>query len=177
MPENLDGILKYLSGGAVKGIGPATARRLVTAFGAETLSVLENDPERVAKLKGITLKKAQDISEQLKSMIGIRELMVFLAGYGITANAAVRIWKKLGGSAIPQIEENPYILCEQGLGVSFETADAIALSREFPQDARVRIPDTPVCRRTSSSTPPQRCCRYSRYPVKRRSMRWSATAL
>ena len=125
MPESLDGILKYLSSGAVKGIGPSTARRLVTAFGADTLNILENDPERVAKLKGISLKKAEDISEQLKSAIGIRELMVYLAAYDITANAAVRIWKKLGSGALSAIEENPYVLCEEGLGISFETADMI----------------------------------------------------
>ena len=139
MPESLDGILKYLSSGAVKGIGPSTARRLVTAFGADTLNILENDPERVAKLKGISLKKAEDISEQLKSAIGIRELMVYLAAYDITANAAVRIWKKLGSGALSAIEENPYVLCEEGLGISFETADMIALSKDNPKDSRVRV--------------------------------------
>ena len=139
MPESLDGILKYLSSGAVKGIGPSTARRLVTAFGADTLNILETDPERVAKLKGISLKKAEDISEQLKSAIGIRELMVYLAAYDITANAAVRIWKKLGSGALSAIEENPYVLCEEGLGISFETADMIALSKDNPRDSRVRV--------------------------------------
>ena len=139
MPESLDGILKYLSSGALKGIGPSTARRLVTAFGADTLNVLETDPERVAKLKGISLKKAQEISEQLKSAIGIRELMVYLAAFDISANSAVKIWKKLGGEAIAAIEENPYVLCGEGLGISFETADMIALSHDSPKDARVRV--------------------------------------
>lgn len=139
MPENMDGILKYLSSGAVKGIGVSTARRLVLEFGADTLTVLETDPERVAKLKGISPKKAQDISEQLKSVVGIRELMVYLANFSVSANAAVRIWKKLGNNAIAQIEDNPYILCEEGIGISFETADMIALAREMPQDARIRV--------------------------------------
>lgn len=139
MPENMDGILKYLSSGAIKGIGPSTAQRLVKAFGADTLNVLENDPERVASLKGISLKKAQEISEQLKSVIGIRELMIYLAAYDITANAAVRIWKKLGNDAIALIEDNPYLLCEDGMGISFETADRIALSRNAPKDARIRV--------------------------------------
>lgn len=139
MPENLDGILKYLSSGVIKGIGPSTARRLVTEFGSDTLTVLETDPERVAKLKGISLTKAQDISEQLKRVIGIRELMVYLAAYNISANAAVRIWKKLGNNAIASIEENPYILCEEGMGISFETADMIALSHDGVKDSRVRV--------------------------------------
>ena len=139
MPENLDGILKYLSGGAIKGIGPSTARRLVKEFGADTLTVLETQPERVAKMKGISLNKAKDISEQLKSMIGIRELMIYLAAYSVSAHSAVKIWKRLGSNAIPMIEENPYILCEEGLGISFETADNIALSRELPKDNRLRI--------------------------------------
>ena len=139
MPENLDGILKYLSGGAIKGIGPSTARRLVLEFGSDTLNVLENDPERVAKLKGISLKKAQDISEQLKSAVGIRELMVYLAAYSITATYAVRIWKKFGNEAISVIEDNPYILCEDGLGISFDTADMIAMSKNTSADARIRV--------------------------------------
>ena len=139
MPESMDGILKYLSSGAVKGIGPATARRLVLEFGQDTLNVLENEPERVAKLRGISEKKAQEISEQLKSMIGIRELMIYLSAYAISANAAVRIWKHLGNNAIPMIEENPYVLCEDGMGISFEVADMIALSHDHPKDARVRV--------------------------------------
>ena len=139
MPENLDGILKYLSSGAIKGIGPSTAHRLVLEFGADTLTVLETEPERVATLKGISLKKAQEISEQLKSVVGIRELMVYLATYSVSANAAVRIWKKYGNNAIAAIEENPYVLCEEGFGISFETADMIALTQNTPQDARVRV--------------------------------------
>lgn len=139
MPENMDGILKYLSSGAIKGIGPATARRLVVEFGADTLSVLENEPDRVARLKGISEKKALEISEQLKRVVGIRELMIYLSNYAVSPNAAVKIWKRLGNNAIPMIEENPFILCEEGMGISFDTADMIALSHEQPKDARVRV--------------------------------------
>ena len=139
MPESLDGILKYLSSGAVKGIGAATARRLVLEFGDNTLAVLENEPERVAKLKGISAKKAYEISEQLKAMVGIRELMIYLSSYSVSPHTAVTIWKRLGNNAIQMIEENPYVLCEEGIGVSFETADMIALTHEQPKDARVRV--------------------------------------
>lgn len=139
MPESMDGILKYLSSGAIKGIGPSTARRLVLEFGQDTLQVLENEPERVAKLRGISEKKALEISEQLRSMIGIRELMIYLSAYSITPHTAVKIWKLLGSDAIPMIEKDPYVLCREGLGVSFETADRIALALNHPKDARVRV--------------------------------------
>ena len=75
MPEDIAGILNYLSSGSIKGIGPATAAALIKEFGANTLTVLENEPQRVAKLKGISLKKATDISKQLRENTGIRELI------------------------------------------------------------------------------------------------------
>lgn len=139
LPENLDGILKYLSSGAIKGIGPATATRLVNEFKSETLSILENEPERVAKMKGITLQKAKAISEQLKQAVGIKELLSYLSAYSITPQSAVMFWKCYGNNAISVIEENPYTLCEDGFDVSFETADLIAKSQSRPNDERVRV--------------------------------------
>ena len=139
MPENLDGILKYLSSGAIKGIGPATASRLVKEFGADTLTVLENDPVRVAKVRGISTDKALDISTQLKQVVGIRELVAYLSAYSIDAKSAVAIWKMFGNQAIPYIEENPYILCDEKLNISFDTADLIAQNQNRSQDDRFRV--------------------------------------
>ncbi len=139
MPENLDGILKYLSSGAIKGIGPATAGRLVKEFGADTLSVLENDPVRVAKIKGISVDKALDISRQLKQVVGIRELMVYLQSFNIDAKCAVAIWKYFGNQAISYIEENPFILCDERLNISFDTADIIAKHQNRSDDDRFRV--------------------------------------
>ncbi len=139
MPENLDGILKYLSSGAIKGVGPATAQRLVKAFGADTLSVLENDPVRVAKLKGISQEKALDICQQLKQVVGIRELVAYLSGFNIDAKSAVAIWKCFGNQAIQYIEDNPYILCDERLNISFDTADIIAKHQDRAQDDRYRV--------------------------------------
>ncbi len=139
MPENLDGILKYLSSGAIKGIGPATAQRLVKEFGADTLSVLENDPVRVAKIKGISQDKALDISAQLRQVVGIRELMAYLSGYNIDAKCAVAIWKIFGNQAIQYIDENPFVLCDQRLNIPFDTVDAIAKHQERPSDDRFRV--------------------------------------
>ena len=139
LPENLDGILKYLSSGAIKGIGPATASRLVKNFGAETLNILENDPVRVAKVKGISTEKALDISNQLKQVVGIRELMAYLSAYSIDAKNAVAIWKYFGNQAISCIEENPYILCDERLNIPFDTADAIAKNQDRSEDDRFRV--------------------------------------
>ncbi len=139
MPENLDGILKYLSSGAIKGIGPATAQRLVKEFGADTLAVLENDPVRVAKIKGISAEKALDISNQLHQVVGIRELMSYLSGFNIDAKSAVAIWKYFGNQAISYIEENPYILCDERLNISFDTADNIAKMQNRENDDMYRV--------------------------------------
>lgn len=139
MPENLDGVLKYLSSGAIKGVGPATAQRLVKAFGADTLSVLENDPVRVAKIRGISVDKAMDISNQLKQVVGIRELMVYLQSFNIDAKCAVAVWKIFGNQAISYIEENPFILCDERLNISFDTADSIARHQNRSEDDRFRV--------------------------------------
>lgn len=139
MPENLDGILKYLSSGAIKGIGVATANRLVKEFGADTLSVLENDPVRTSKIRGISLDKALDISNQLKQVVGIRELVAYLSAYSIDAKSAVAIWKMFGNQAITYIEENPYILCDERLNISFDTADMIAKNQNRSDDDHFRV--------------------------------------
>ncbi len=139
MPENLDGILKYLSSGAIKGIGPATAQRLIKEFGSDTLNVLENDPVRVAKIKGISTDKALDISNQLHQVVGIRELMAYLSAFSIDAKNAVAIWKYFGNQAISYIEENPYILCDERLNISFDTADTIAKHQDRSDDDRFRV--------------------------------------
>ncbi len=139
MPENLDGILKYLSSGAIKGIGVATANRLVKEFGADTLSILENDPVRTSKIRGISLDKALDISNQLKQVVGIRELVAYLSAYSIDAKSAVAIWKMFGNQAISYIEENPYILCDERLNISFDTADMIAKNQNRSDDDHFRV--------------------------------------
>ena len=139
LPENLDGILKYLSCGAIKGIGPVTASRIVKHFGADTLNVLENDPERVSKIKGISMEKALDISNQLKQVVGIRELMAYLTAFSIDAKNAIAIWKCFGNQAITYIEQNPYILCSEKINISFDTADAIARSQNRSEDDRFRV--------------------------------------
>lgn len=139
MPSTTAGILKYLSSGAIKGIGPAKAAVIVREFGENTLEILENEPERVAKIKGITLKAANEISDRIKAAFGMRELIIYLGKFGINGETAVLVWKKLGNRAITEIEENPYILCSEGIYVPFEVADRIAVGKKFPSDSRYRV--------------------------------------
>jgi exodeoxyribonuclease V alpha subunit len=139
MPEDIAGILSYLSSGSVKGIGPATAATLVKEFGETTLDVLQNEPDRVARIKGISAKKANDISSQLKENSGIRELMLCLGEYDISPASAVKIYKAFGTRAIQEIKNNPYCLSDGDFGISFEKADAIALKQGRAPDEKLRI--------------------------------------
>ncbi|MBQ2280427.1 MAG: ATP-dependent RecD-like DNA helicase [Ruminococcus sp.] len=138
-PTGAADILRYLASGAVKGVGPTTARRLVDAFGENTLEVMENEPERVAMLRGISSDKAADFSIQLKSNEGIRKLVLFLGEYDISNAAAIRIFKALGPMAVRMIKENPYILCDGDFGISFESADKIAVRENLGGDAEIRV--------------------------------------
>ncbi len=138
-PKTTAAILRYLSGGAVKGIGPATARRIVEAFGENTLSVIENEPRRLSQIRGISYAKALDISEEVKRVYGIRELMLFLGEYGIKPDQTVRVWKAFGSNAKELINDDPYILCDESIGVEFAAADSIALKLEKAPDSDIRV--------------------------------------
>lgn len=139
MPATAAAILRYLSSGAVKGVGPATARRLVEAFGEDTLRILTEEPGRLAKLKGITPAKAARIAEESRRQFGIREVMLSLGQYGITADESMRIFQLLGAAAAEHVTRNPYILCGEELGFSFERADTIAMKLELPLFSPERI--------------------------------------
>ena len=138
-PTETADILRYLSSGAVKGVGPSTAKRLVEAFGESTLEVMETQPERVAQLRGISSEKALEFSAQLKSNAGIRTLMLYLGEYGISNASAVNIFNLLGTGSVERIKENPYILCQYGLGIPFERADFIAKRENMESDSGVRV--------------------------------------
>ncbi len=139
MPEDVAGILSYLSSGSIKGIGPSTAALLVGEFGSKTLEALENEPQRVAKLKGISLKKAVDISRQLRENSGIRELMLYLAEYDISPASAVRIYKSFGSHSIEEIKRNPYSLVGEDFGIGFEKADKIAIKQGREPNEKIRV--------------------------------------
>lgn len=138
-PQTSAAILKYLSSHAIKGIGAATAKKIVDAFGDKTLEIMENSPEELTKIKGITLERAKAVSEELKRTFGFRELMIYLQKYDIKPEEAVKIWKHLGVNAEKVIEENPYVLCEDNIGISFQRADQIAASQEKEISSVFRI--------------------------------------
>ncbi len=138
-PATTAAMLKYLSSGTVKGVGPATARRIVDTFGAQALNVIENEPDRLAQIKGITLEKAKEISSELKKVYGMRELMAFLGAYGVRPEETVMVWKQYGEGSVSCIQEDPYCLCGEGLEISFDIADSIAQSMEMPPDSSGRV--------------------------------------
>lgn len=129
LPTSANAIYKYLASGAIKGIGPAIARRLVNAFGDRTLEVMEKEPERLSEVRGISRDKARTIGEEFARLFGIRAVMLFLTGCGLSPATAIRVWKRWGGTAMELIRDNPYVLCCDEIGVDFETADQIALEK------------------------------------------------
>lgn len=138
-PATAGAILKYLSGGAIKGIGPILARRIVEAFGDDALEVMEKQPGRLTDVKGITPKKAEEITREFQRIYGVRSVMLFLSRFGLDPGTSFRVWKKWGVLAKEAIEENPYLLTGQDIGVSFQKADEIALRLEQPREGANRV--------------------------------------
>ena len=115
LPTGSDAILRYLSSGAIKGIGPSTAARILKKFGDEALQILEREPRRLAEIPGISLKKALKMGEEFAGQFGLREVMLTFSQYGLTPSEALRCWKKWGTATVGMIRENPYVLCSSGL--------------------------------------------------------------
>lgn len=138
LPAEEGDILRYLSTGTVKGIGPKTAQRIVEQFGTDSLDVIENHPEWLCDIPGITAKKAEKISESYKSISGARSVMMFCRDY-FTPQTSMKIYQKWGGSAVDRIRNNPYKLCEDFSGISFSRADRIAMGIGIAVDSEERI--------------------------------------
>lgn len=140
IPSTTAAILKYLSSGAIKGIGPSTAKKLVDNFGKDTLEIIENDPDKLTKIKGISADKAKTMNQAIKQLFGARKVMTELAKYGITAHQSIKAWNIYGKKVLEIIEENPYTLCKRDLNISFEIADNIAIEqkRQFDDICRIR---------------------------------------
>ncbi|MBE6754311.1 MAG: ATP-dependent RecD-like DNA helicase [Ruminococcaceae bacterium] len=139
MPAGAAAILRYLSDGAIKGIGPATAAKLVELFGDRTLEVIETDPQRLTQVKGISLDKASAIAESFKAMHGLNETITFLARYSVNAAEALQVWRRWGDDAQDMVRRDPYVLCDPNLGIGFDRIDAAAAALEKPIDAYGRI--------------------------------------
>lgn len=139
MPATASAVLKYLSSGALKGIGKTLAGRIVDEFGEKALEIIENEPEQLVRVKGITPQKAEDISMEFRRIFGIRALMIFLSQYGIPPSAAVGAWRKWGQYAVEMIKENPYILCGNDIELEFGKAEDMAVKIGFPMNSQSRI--------------------------------------
>ena len=139
MPQTLDALEKYLASGNIKGIGPATAKRIVDKFGDDTISVLKSEPKKLAQIKGITEDRAEEISQSFIENWGIWQIVRFLDKFGISAASAKSVYKELGDATISEIEANPYILVDIVRGVDFNKIDKIALEMGFQMDNYKRI--------------------------------------
>ena len=138
LPKEVDGILQYLSAGTVKGVGPVTALKIVNKFGIDSFDVIENHPEWLSDIPGITMKKAAAISESFRQQTDIRGVMMFCGDY-ISTGEITRIFKKLGSGAEGIIKDNPYILCEDDYGISFEKVDAFAKTLDISLTSPLRV--------------------------------------
>ena len=138
LPREIDGIIQYLSGRSIKGIGPVTALKIVNRFGMDTFDVIENHPEWLADIPGITFKKAAAISESFREQSELRGVVMFFKDYMGTGEIT-KVYRKLGVSAIGVIKDNPYILCGGEYGIPFEKADKMAASFGFAPDSDARV--------------------------------------
>ncbi len=138
-PEDVISIERYLGSGAIKGIGVKMAGKIVDKFRGDTFRIIEEEPERLAEIKGISLKKAMDISVQLEEKRDMRKAMIFLQKYGISVTLGAKIYERYGRNVYQVIEENPYQIADQIQGVGFKTADEIAAQVGIRPNSEFRI--------------------------------------
>lgn len=138
-PASKAAILKYLSSGIIKGVRTATAKKIVDAFGEDSLNVIEKEPLKLTRIRGISAEKAMGMSISYITQMGASSLMIFLQQYDISVKLCAKIYKRLGGGAVELIKENPYILCDEIDGIGFKTADKMAISMGVNTDDANRI--------------------------------------
>ena len=139
MPETLDALEKYLANGSVKGIGEATAKKIIKTFGEDTINVFKFEPEKLAQIKGISKNKAIEMSESFLENWEVWQIVGFLERFGIGAENAKKIYDLLGINAIEQIEVNPYILIDMARGVDFKQIDQMALKLGIDYNNQKRV--------------------------------------
>ncbi len=139
LPTERDEIFRYLSSGIIKGVRKATAEKIVSRFGEDSLKVISSFPEKLATVNGISEKKAVSISNSFNMQLGTSELFIFLQKYGISANACMKIYKSYKMASKTVISENPYVLCEGDYGISFQKADEIAMKSGISPESDKRI--------------------------------------
>ncbi len=138
-PESIESIEKYIGNGLIKGIGPATAKKIVKKFGENTINILKTSPQKLSTIKGITLEKAEEICENFNENVNLWEIVEFLQNFGIGVESAQAIYKKLGQDTVEKIKQNPYILEEIGVKVDFSQIDNLALSIGIERNSLKRV--------------------------------------
>ena len=139
MPATESAILDFLASGAIRGVGAATAQRLVERFGADTLDVIENAPEELRKVKGVTDKRAREIAESFREQMGLRRLMDFLLRYDLPVALSVPLYRQYGAAAMEALRRNPYLLVDEPYRVDFAMADEIAFALGYGGGAACRV--------------------------------------
>ena len=139
LPSTAVNIEKYLASGAIKGIGPGLASKIVRVFGSATLDVIEHEPYRLSEIKGISPKKCEDIAAEAKKLFALRTVMGFLSQYEIKPKFAMMTFQRFGPDSIELIQNNPYILCSEGIDLDFRKADEIARDMRLPRNSVKRV--------------------------------------
>ncbi|MDR1674163.1 MAG: ATP-dependent RecD-like DNA helicase [Oscillospiraceae bacterium] len=139
LPNSSENIEKYLSSGIIKGVSKGLAKKIVAAFGKETFNIIENEPEKLMQIKGVTKKKCKDISENLQKIFCLRSITAFLTEFNIPPQFAVRAFMKWGTGAFDRIKDNPYALCSEGVELQFSEVNLLAERLEMPINSQKRI--------------------------------------
>ena len=139
LPSDANAIYTYLSSGAVKGIGMVFAKRIVEKFGEDTFDVLDNYPEKLAQVQGISYSKAKAIQQEFKKIHGVQDAVIFLSKYNISAKEAISLYSILGPNTVEIVEDNPFVLCGEPCFFEFERADEIAQKMMMEYDNSCRV--------------------------------------
>lgn len=139
LPQDTAGLLSYLSSGVLPYIGPSTAKKIVKAFGEETLNIISETPQKLCEIKGITPEKATIISNEFRRMYGVREVIAWFARYGLSAQSAVTAYRAYGPHTVEALTQNPYLLCGEPLQLKFAQVDGIAAALQFESGSRLRV--------------------------------------
>lgn len=139
LPNTESAVRKFLGSGVIAGIGPAMAKRIVTAFGSRTLEMIENDPGQLSSIKGISPESAKKIGEDFRRIAGLRKAVTYFARYGLSPSVVALAWKKYELNTVQAVEDNPWCLCGMGIELPFREADRVARDMDFPMDSEERI--------------------------------------
>ena len=138
-PENAAQILRYLSSGLIKGVGPSTASKIVEKFGSDSLDIIQNEPTRLATIRGISEEKARAISEEYAKTAMVQDIMLMLSPYEVSPDRCMSIFSRLGKNATARIKENPYLLCMPDIELPFEKVERIAYDMGISPDSETRL--------------------------------------